>query len=168
MIKFIRERDPKAILKMVKLELGCGKSKKAGFVGLDIKDYSKIYAGHEFKQQDIAEGIPYDDDSVEELHSYHFIEHIPDHFNKEKQIIEDGVGWIIREIHRVCKDGAKVVLEVPMFNLWEEHKHIFRGTAFKEYVDEGLFKEISRKRIWNHTLAWYALFNVRVELRVIK
>lgn len=151
----------------MKLDLGCGKTKKKGFVGIDIGDFHTQYRGG-FIKHNLNKGIPFGDNTVTELHSYHFIEHICEHFNKKEQIIEDGIRFIMLEIHRVCKPKAKVVLEVPIFNFWEQHKHIFRASAFKDYVEEGLFKEISRKIIWNHTLKWYALFNVRVELEVIK
>ena len=72
------------------------------------------------------------------------------------------------EMHRVCKPGAIVEIEVPIFNFWEEHKTIFRKNAFKQYIKEGLYDEISRKLIWNHSLAWYSLFNIKVKLKVKK
>ena len=152
----------------MKLDLGCGKVKKEGWLGIDIGDFGHLYNNGEFIQWNLSKGIPLEDNSVDELFSHHCIEHIPDHYNKEENCIEDATRFIMMEIHRVCKPKAIVDLEVPLFNFWEQHKTIFRKTAFSEYVEEGLFKELSRKVIWNHSLSWYSLFNVKVKLKVIK
>ncbi len=153
---------------MVKLDLGCGRTKRRGHIGIDIFDYSRIYPPGEFIQQNLSEGIPFKDNEVERLHSSHLIEHLPDHFNKEKQIIENGVDWFMEEIHRVCKPGAIVELEVPIMNFWEYHKTVFRKSAFKCHVAQGMFDELSRKKVWNRSFHWYSLFNVKVILRVKK
>lgn len=101
----------------LKLDLGCGKTPRAGFTGVDCRDFGQahkvnlvarkpIYAnsrnpsephGGEFSQW------PWKDDSVEEAHSSHFVEHL-----KADERIH-----FVNELYRVLKVGAKCQIIVP-------------------------------------------------------
>ena len=55
--------------KLVKLDIGCGKNKKEGFIGIDIDPHSNA---------DIISSalkLPFDDESIDEIHSSHLVEH---------------------------------------------------------------------------------------------
>lgn len=53
----------------IRLDLGCGSSKVSGFVGIDLSSDADI-------KWDIRWGLPFDDSSVIEIRSDHFLEHL--------------------------------------------------------------------------------------------
>ena len=52
-----------------RLDLGCGPGKRPGFIGVDLSPYTDI-------QWDMRWGLPFDDESVFEIRSDHFLEHL--------------------------------------------------------------------------------------------
>ena len=109
-----------------KLDLGCGVRKKPGFIGIDYMgetaDINIDLATHP---------IPFPKDSVEEVWSNHFLEHLD----------IEGVCKVMQEIHRVCKPNALVEIRVPHFsgltNYYEFHKTSFRYNSFSEFIVDG-------------------------------
>jgi SAM-dependent methyltransferase len=111
------------------LDLGCGPTPRAGFVGLDriafpgtyacdlsarrwvIADPSALGAGRyrhvdefpELKASGLADGYVLADGCVEEAHSSHFLEHLT---------AVERVRWV-NELYRVLKPGGKCTLIVP-------------------------------------------------------
>jgi predicted SAM-dependent methyltransferase len=85
----------------VVVELGCGNSKvKPEAIGIDMVDQPAvdIIANAEH-------GLDFLEDAcVDELHSYHFLEHLND------------TGQIFSEIYRVLKPGGKCIGAVPHFS----------------------------------------------------
>src|SRR3989338_7671002 len=53
----------------LKLDLGCGSLKRPGFIGIDLSSKADL-------QWDINWGIPFNDNSVTEIRSDHFFEHL--------------------------------------------------------------------------------------------
>lgn len=96
----------------MKIELGGGRYPRGeGFVNYDLLDCADVVC-------DLSKGIPLGDDTVDEVYSSHFIEHIP-----APHIFMD------REVCRVCKIGAQVEIRVPHplsdgAMTWD-HKHVF-------------------------------------------
>ena len=143
----------------IKIDLGCGRFKEEGFVGLDIEKYPGVD-----KVIDIRKGLPYKDSSVDEVYTNHFLEHLD---------IEDVVN-VIKEIHRVCKPGARVLIRIPHFSgrwaFYEFHKTFFRHDSFRDFIDgdddcrgDVRFKLVSRKirfprkrYPWNILVQWFA------------
>lgn len=87
---------------MVNIDVGCGKNKKAGFIGID--QYPMEGVDHVVKIG--KEPLPFESDSVDEAHSSHFIEHLTS---------TDRVQFY-NELHRVMKKGAKATIIVPHWN----------------------------------------------------
>lgn len=111
----------------IKLDLGCGKNKREGFLGVDsIKfdtvDFQANLAGKhwnfdrsvkeingvELVEKEAVQGVPVmywtlPDNSVDEAHCSHFIEHL----EAQERI------WFVNELHRVLKPGAFITLIVP-------------------------------------------------------
>lgn len=81
----------------LRLDLGCGKNKREGFTGVDSRDF-----GQEITH-DLATAWPWADNSVEEAHSSHFIEHL----NAEQRI------HFVNELYRVLIPGGKAQIIVP-------------------------------------------------------
>jgi SAM-dependent methyltransferase len=82
----------------LKLDLGCGKNKAEGFVGVDSVAFDGVDV-----VADLRKRWPWADDSVDEIRASHFVEHLePDeriHF--------------ANEAYRVLKKGGKVSIIVP-------------------------------------------------------
>lgn len=83
----------------MKIDLGCGKNKREGFVGCD--QYAMEGVDHVFNIGE--EAWPFEDDSVEEAHASHFIEHLT-----AKQRVH-----FMNELCRVMKPGAKATIITP-------------------------------------------------------
>jgi SAM-dependent methyltransferase len=81
----------------VQLDLGCGAAKRPWHIGIDKYDMPGV--DHVL---DLAvDPLPFDDDSVDEVFSSHFLELVPrpDH--------------LFSEIGRVCRDGARIEFWTP-------------------------------------------------------
>lgn len=119
-----------------RIDLGCGQTKREGFTGIDILDQGQEIVW------DVRHGIPLPDNSVSEIFSSHFVEHL----------IPSELPTVFLEILRVCKDGALVTIHCPdsssdeayfnsHFSLWNEKKikgmvHGINGnTAIKATVE---------------------------------
>lgn len=84
-------------VKALKLDLGCGMNLQAGFAGVDVRDFGQEYVCN------LTAPWPWDDDSVDEAHTSHFVEHL----NARERI------HFVNELYRVLKPGAKCSLIVP-------------------------------------------------------
>src|SRR5215510_4215993 len=81
----------------IRIDLGCGEAKREGFIGLDFKHKPGVDHVIDLTK----DTFPFTDDSVDEVFSSHFLEHI---------------GYcehLLREIGRVCKDGAHLEFWTP-------------------------------------------------------
>ncbi len=84
----------------VVLELGCGRGKKPGHIGIDIVDFPHVDI-----VADLEEGLPFlPDDSVDEIHANSLFEHIR---NFEA---------LLRDITRVLRKGGLARVFVPHFS----------------------------------------------------
>lgn len=92
---------------MIKLDLGCGSFKPAGYIGIDIANVNPL-TGQAFRPDiyaDLNKGIPCGDNTVDEVRASHVLEHVKNpHF-------------LLNEIHRVCKNKAKVTIIVPLYEV---------------------------------------------------
>lgn len=81
----------------LKLDLGCGKNPREGFVGVDSRDFGQPV------KADLRKPWPWADGSVEEVHCSHFIEHL----TATERI------HFVNELARVMKPDAKATVIVP-------------------------------------------------------
>lgn len=86
----------------MKIDIGCGSKKKEGFVGVD--QYAMEGVDHVCKIGE--EALPFENDSVEEVHCSHFLEHL-----SAKQRTS-----FMNELYRVMKNGAQASVIVPHWN----------------------------------------------------
>jgi predicted SAM-dependent methyltransferase len=66
----MKAEKAKADIKEVKLDLGCGPNPKEGYIGVDIIKYPNVH-----KVLDLTKPWPWKNNSVDEIHCSHFIEH---------------------------------------------------------------------------------------------
>ncbi len=81
----------------LKIDLGCGKNKKEGYIGVDILDAPEV----DYVTDLSKKPLPFDDNSVEAVYSNHFFEHITD------------PSPIFQQIGRVAQDGAQLEIWTP-------------------------------------------------------
>jgi len=100
------KRNLKPISVPLRLDLGCGPNKREGFVGVDCIKFPNVDV-----VLDLNSKWPWKDNTVDEIHCSHCIEHF------------DGVErvHVYNEMFRVMKVGAKATLIAP---------HCFSGRAY--------------------------------------
>jgi len=84
----------------LKLHLGCGEQHFDGYVNIDWRKTSATDL-----VLDITK-LPYPDNSIEQIESYHVIEHLPRH----------NLQPALRDWHRVLNPGGKLIIECPDFD----------------------------------------------------
>lgn len=103
------------------IDLGAGPNKYPGSFGVDLN----ARAGADLAC-DIEQPLPLKDDSVDEIHSAHVLEHI-------KNLVQ-----LMEEIYRVCKHDATVVISVPYYTSRgaftdPEHIRFFTEYTFQRF-----------------------------------
>lgn len=103
-----KETPVKAVVsEVVKLDLACGQVPKEGFTGVDIWEGAQIQCNlFQFP-------YPFEDNSVDEIHCSHFIEHIPMEYVEINGKPKDMLFAFIDEVHRILKPGGKATLIFP-------------------------------------------------------
>lgn len=84
-------------VELLKLDFGCGKHPKEGFAGVDVKDFGQPII------HDLTKPWPWKDNSVEEAHASHFIEHL----------VPEARIHFVNELYRVLIPGGKCSIIVP-------------------------------------------------------
>lgn len=105
----------------MKINFACGSKPIPGFFNIDAvhRDGAKIdliYLADFDENCEIRERIPLDDECAEELHSYHFIEHVY-RFHADA---------MVREWFRLLRPGGRIVLECP--NILLAAKNLLAGS----------------------------------------
>jgi len=86
--------------KFIKVELGCGSSRKIeGAITIDMLESDSVDI-----VTNINNGLPLEDNSVDEIYSFHFLEHV------------DDLEFILKEVYRVLKPNGKKIGTVPHFS----------------------------------------------------
>ncbi len=122
----------------LKLDLGCGQSPKEGYEGVDL--YSKD-AKH--KVDLFKFPWPWADSSVDELHSSHFVEHIPDAYICKKHGAEsipcegaqDLLFAFFDEAYRILKPGAKFHVITPACR----SERAFQDPTHRRFIAQSTF-----------------------------
>jgi SAM-dependent methyltransferase len=139
--------------KGVKLNLGAGQSYIPGFVNIDLSSRAEV-------SLDLGKDkLPFEDDSVDVIFSYHTLEHVPDYL------------FALSQIHRVLKHGGRLLLGLPYVTLTKYHLvnpyhlHNFNEYSF-DFFDQDLLKGsaveangISFKKVF-HRFHYVSPFNL--------
>ena len=81
----------------LKLNLGCGRNGKAGWINIDLTNKADLTL-------DLREPLPFDDDSCSMVYSEHFLEHLD---------YPEKVLFLLRECFRVLYAGGRISIGVP-------------------------------------------------------
>jgi SAM-dependent methyltransferase len=87
----------------IRIDIGCGKNKREGFIGLD----QHPFAGVDHVLNFGSAVWPWADNSVDEAHCSHVIEHLTNFGDKWERV------HFFNELYRVLKPGAKCALIFP-------------------------------------------------------
>jgi predicted SAM-dependent methyltransferase len=140
----------------MRVDLGCGGNKREGYTGVDLIEGPGIDICC-----DVLNGLPFENGEVEELHTSHFLEHIP----KQK------VRPLLKECHRVVKEDGKITVVVPdliwvlekFLSLPEREKWGFPvDTIFGNQLHEGEFHKTGFSKWLLKALLEEAGFKVNV------
>lgn len=112
------------ITKMKKLNLGCGKDIKEGYVNLDFYPLPGVDL-----VADITKKLPFDDDTFDEVFTAHVLEHMED------------LNFLMSELHRVTKKTGVIKIFVPHFTNFgaytdPTHKRFFGYFTMDYYMDK--------------------------------
>jgi SAM-dependent methyltransferase len=124
------------------LELGCGRNRTAGAVGVDFNPDSAADIIHDLN----VFPWPLESDSFDRVICRHVLEHL------------DDIMRVMAEIHRVCKDNGVVEIIAPHFSSarsWDDptHKHSFTLKTFEffgenhPYRGKNLSFEVLKRRL---------------------
>ena len=114
------------------LDVGCGSNKRRGAVGMDKLDLPGVDVVHDVEQLP----WPLEDDSFDEIHCLHVLEHVAD------------ISGVMDELHRVTRAGGRVSIVVPYFARYSAfkdptHRRFCTYESFNYFVDGE--KERSRR-----------------------
>lgn len=121
----------------LRLDLGCGSFKRPGFVGVDLSPHADI-------QWDIQLGLPFEDNSITEIRSDHFFEHL-----ELPCVVE-----ILRQCHRVLVPDGVLDFTVPHLDPYLEAYLNKDLEFFKEKIfdipkgQEGLYETCFDRLAW--------------------
>ena len=104
-----------------RLNLGCGAFKKKGFINVDIDPRRNPEVVHNLDEFP----YPFASSQFSYVEADHVLEHLRDPFR------------VMKELHRIMKDGATLIIKVPHFSRGFTHADHKRGfdLAFPLYFD---------------------------------
>ncbi len=107
---------------MKRLNLGCGQDIRKGYVNLDFIKQPGV---------DVVQDLDktpwkFKDNTFDEVFASHVLEHV------------DDLTKTMKELHRICKKGARIVIRVPHFSCGvsyrdPSHKRVFSYFTFEYY-----------------------------------
>ena len=108
----------------IKLNLGCGKRIKKGWINVDIAKIDGIDIVHDLNKFP----YPFNDCSVDYILLDNVLEHL------------DNPLAVMNECYRILKNGGKIKINVPHFKYRAaftdpEHKHFFTEDTFKHFAN---------------------------------
>ena len=88
---------------MIKLDIGCGRRKEEGYIGLDKEPKPNIDVIGDIR------ALPFKNNIADEIKCIHVLEHL----NEDAWQGYYEISEAIAEFARVLKDDGKVIIEVP-------------------------------------------------------
>ncbi|MEA3329763.1 MAG: hypothetical protein U9Q06_03385 [Nanoarchaeota archaeon] len=113
--------------KEIKLNLGCGRSHKKGYINVDVS--SEVKPDKIWDLEKVP--LPFKDNSISEIVIEHAIEHV-------RNFIP-----LMHDLRRICENSAKIEIKVPFYtghNQFMDPTHVRFFTPFTfDYFKKGAF-----------------------------
>lgn len=109
MVRIMGEND------LIKIELGCGKTKTDGFIGVDRFPLPGVDV-----VADMEKTLPFPDDYADIIYACHSLEHV------------DNFEHLIREIYRIARHGALIFILAPYCKTSLNEANFYHRTRFDE------------------------------------
>jgi predicted SAM-dependent methyltransferase len=129
----------------MKLNLGCGRDIKKGYINLDIVDLPGVDV-----VCNIEKKLPFDDSYFDEIYCDNVLEHV------------NNLDYVLGEIHRILKNNGVVKIKVPHFSSFcsftdPTHKRFFGYFTLDYYTNEGIYNFYNNLRfnITKRNLSWF-------------
>ena len=134
----------------LELDLGCGKNKHKGAIGLDMNRglVGVVDVIHEVTSRTF---LPFLDNSFSKVYMLDFIEHIPD------------IPHLLSEVHRVSKPHAEVIIRYPHYsdpNAKNDSTHIHQ-------LGLRCFDHFDPTTAYGKKYAYYAQYDSQFPFRII-
>ncbi len=122
-------------IEMKKLNIGCGERAMKGYVNLDFLKLPGVDVVHDLNKFP----WPFKNNEFDAIYASHVLEHLDDFIKT------------MREIHRIGKKGARIILRLPHFSCGVSyrdptHKRLFSYLTF-DYFTEECFYNLPRFKI---------------------
>ena len=111
-------------IQRMKLNMGCGNDIRKDCVNLDVVPLKGVDVVHDLNKFP----FPFKENTFDVVYAFGVLEHLPSTVK------------IVEELHRICKNGAKIYVSVPFWNCSNSHEdptHV----KFFSYDTFGLFEE---------------------------
>lgn len=120
-----------------KLNLGCGKDIKAGWVNLDSKPLPGVDAVHNLEKLP----LPFQNNEFSEILCQDVLEHIADYIP------------LLKDLHRILTAGGKIIIRVPHFTsknnfIDPTHKRLFSVDTFDFFVENSVFSKSKERNYY--------------------
>lgn len=105
------KKSPPKKLATIKLDIACGQNKREGFKGVDIAPGKGVDFVHDLETYP----WPFKDNSVEEAHVSHYIEHVGD------------LVKFMNELYRILIPGGQCTVIAPYYSsirAWQDPTHV--------------------------------------------
>lgn len=107
------------------LDLGCGRNKRPGALGIDRVQLPGVDIVHDLNEFP----YPFEDNTFDEIYAIHIIEHL------------DCILSVMEEIHRIAKPGGRVVITTPHYTdaiSWQDPTHKWHLNSYSfSYFEPG-------------------------------
>jgi SAM-dependent methyltransferase len=118
----------------MKLHLGCGNDKLAGYINLDLSPDVKPDKVWNLEKTP----LPFEDDSVDEIVANHVLEHIHNFIP------------LMHDLRRICRKAAKIKIKVPFYSSWGQfndptHVRFFSPFTFNYFTQGNCSHEVNCK-----------------------
>ena len=131
-------------MEKVILELGCGTKKQIkNAIGIDVLDFDGVDI-----VCDLNEGLTFlEDESIDEIYSFHFLEHV------------NNMEFLMKEIYRVLKKGGKKMGIVPHFS----NPYFYSDYTHRNFFGLYTFSYFSKNRYFRREVpVFYNDINLKI------
>lgn len=145
--------------KKLKLNLGCGDAQFLDAINIDKDDHGQEII------RDVTRGLPFEDNRFESVYTAHFMEHIRS---------GEDVYFVLSEIYRVCKSGAKVWIITPHSSCQEafypDHLSFWNEAVIQTICNDADFSQRQARFKYKYKVLELerVIYELRATLEVIK